>query len=538
VTDNRSRIPKVVALPAPDELRRMPLTPVDGFVLSRVDGRSSEDDLVTATGLAPDQVRASLDRLAGLSLVSLGDSPARSGVRQSVNEPRPVTPVTPAGRASAAQSGTRMVVENVATPPTAAPAVTPTVTATGAGAAAGVDLTPEEQLRILDVHVRLDTIDHYALLGVSRAAERKEIKRAYYERAALFHPDRYFRRNVGTFKAKLEAVFAKVTLAHDVLTDKVQRAEYDTYLGDVARARDLEARVEQAEATVREAEAAASAAPAPPPSGASSPAERLVTPVTNASHPISSIPAAAPISSSRPGEPRRPSRPIAPIDPRARRDLLAKHLIGGRTAPSIPGAPLAAAPPASDPDALRRHFDQRKADVVRAQALRHKSAGDQALAAGDMIAAASSYRAALTFLPNDAELVRLHDAAQKDSFDALAETYRKQGSYEEKSGRWPDAAKSWLKLADLVPKDAEAQERAGNAILQAKGSLHDAATYAQRAVTLQPENARYRTLLATIYLEAGLLKNARREIDAAEQIAPGDVIIAALAKRLANATGR
>ena len=509
MAENRPRIPKVIAKPAPHELRRMPLTPVDGFVLSRVDGQASEDDIVLETGLPVDQVRASLDRLASLSLVSLGEAPTRHSAMQARGEPEATRTPGPAAPPPA-QSGTRSV-------------ATPSI--------ADLDLTDEEQQRINDVHAMLDTSDHYALLGVARDAVRKDIKRAYYERASAYHPDRYFRRKVGTFKGKLEAIFGRVTLAHDVLTDKVQRAEYDTYLADVARVRELEARVElDVHATRSERPPASSPSPSP-----SSPSP---SPAPSRTPPPPSAPSASTnaVVTPTPGEIRRPSRPSAPIDPRARRDLLAKHLIGGRMPPAPSVAPPAQAAPA-DPDALRRHFDQRKADVARAQGLRHKTAGDLAMTHGDVLAAASSYRSALTFLPDDPELVRLHREAQHASATALAETYRKQGAYEEKSGRWPAAANSWTKLADLVPKDAHAQERAGNAILQAKGSLHDAATYAQRAVTIEPKNAEYRKLLATIYLEAGLMKNARRELDAAEQIAPGDVSIAVLAKRLANATG-
>ncbi len=474
----------------------MPLTPVDGFVLSRVDGESSEGDIMIATGLSGDQVRNSLERLVSLSLVSLVDAPARNSgtVATSGATPRPAAPAP------------------ATAPPTPVVTLTLTLTRPLPGTVPDLDLSGEDQLRILAIHGEIDTADHYALLGAARDAVRKDIKRAYYERAAAYHPDRYFRRNVGPFKAKLEAVFGAVTLAHDVLTDKVKRAEYDTYLADVARARELEARVEQAGVPVPVPEEAAS----PPPT-------------------VSGIIAVTPAIAA----PNRPSRPSAPIDARARRDLLAKHLTGGR-APPAPAT--ASAPPPStqggDPDALRRHFDQRKADVARAQALRHKSAGDQAMASGDIVAAVRSYRSALQFLPEDPELQRLHAETQLASVTALADTYRKQANYEEKSARWSDAAVSWTKLANLLPNDTQAHERAGNAILQAKGSLHDAATYAQRAVALEPGNAEYRKLLATIYLEAGLLKNARRELDAAEQITPGDVSIAALSKRLASATGR
>mgnify|MGYP003338887439 CR=1 FL=1 len=53
------------------------------------------------------------------------------------------------------------------------------------------------------------------------------MKKAYYVAAPEFHPDRYFGKNLGSFKAKMEAVFARITLAHDVLTARERRVEYD-----------------------------------------------------------------------------------------------------------------------------------------------------------------------------------------------------------------------------------------------------------------------------------------------------------------------
>ena len=40
---------------------------------------------------------------------------------------------------------------------------------------------------------------------------------AYFELAAHFHPDKYFNKNLGTFKSKMEMLFTRVTEAHVVL---------------------------------------------------------------------------------------------------------------------------------------------------------------------------------------------------------------------------------------------------------------------------------------------------------------------------------
>lgn len=62
--------------------------------------------------------------------------------------------------------------------------------------------------------------DHYSALGVSSAATLAEIKTAYRQQAALYHPD----RNPAEGAA---ARFRSVQEAYDVLSDATRRAAYD-----------------------------------------------------------------------------------------------------------------------------------------------------------------------------------------------------------------------------------------------------------------------------------------------------------------------
>ena len=62
-----SRLPKPVS---GCDIRSLPLTPADAFLLSRVDGTATEHDLALCTGLPPEQVVAMLDRLAALGIFS------------------------------------------------------------------------------------------------------------------------------------------------------------------------------------------------------------------------------------------------------------------------------------------------------------------------------------------------------------------------------------------------------------------------------------------------------------------------------------
>ena len=71
----------------------------------------------------------------------------------------------------------------------------------------------------------------------------------------------------------MEAIFGRSTLAHDTLTSKEQRTEYDTYLDEQRRARSIEDLMADAMAEVsaprrrsrREASEFPPAAPEPPP---------------------------------------------------------------------------------------------------------------------------------------------------------------------------------------------------------------------------------------------------------------------------------
>ena len=65
--------------------------------------------------------------------------------------------------------------------------------------------------------------DFYERLGLSRAADTEEIKRAYRKLALRYHPD----RNDGSKAA--EERFKEVTQAYEVLRDPEKRAVYDRY---------------------------------------------------------------------------------------------------------------------------------------------------------------------------------------------------------------------------------------------------------------------------------------------------------------------
>lgn len=74
--------------------------------------------------------------------------------------------------------------------------------------------------------------DYYAILGVNRDTDQKEIKRAFRKKARESHPD------VNRDDPNAEATFKDINEAYEVLSDTEKRAMYDRYGADWQRYRD------------------------------------------------------------------------------------------------------------------------------------------------------------------------------------------------------------------------------------------------------------------------------------------------------------
>lgn len=68
--------------------------------------------------------------------------------------------------------------------------------------------------------------DYYTVLGVSKSAKDKEIKKAYRKLALQYHPDKV---KEGEDKEAAENIFVKVSEAYSVLSDQKKRKIYDKY---------------------------------------------------------------------------------------------------------------------------------------------------------------------------------------------------------------------------------------------------------------------------------------------------------------------
>jgi curved DNA-binding protein CbpA len=561
VLDAESLIPRVCGNVDADRVRAMPLAPTDGFVLSRVDGTSSVGDLAQAMGLHVDEVFASLLKLESLRLVELPKSrksskPPRASRPDEEAKTRAPTARTAPGRSPQPVNRISPPPRRPSPPPRAAPRAPAPVAAPAPAAVPfaplpNLDLSPEHQQQIATIFAQLDVLDHYALLGVARTADKKAIKRSYFELTGKFHPDRFFRKEIGPFKSHMEAIFRRMTEAHDALTDGTRRADYDVYLGSVEKTRGIEQMVAETAAEMRRAEQRSgdSSIPTPPPApvAAAVPAPPRSAPRVD---PPRSEPRASFDRETPAPDPSKASNLVGvgtihtlQPDERARREALARRLTGNRASSGQPtpqqapqamtqGPMMGFAKAEAAVDSLKRRYEDKVATARTGQGRKYMETGLAALEKGDVVSAANALRVALTFDGENPELKAAYDKAQRASDKLLGEQYLKQADYEEKAGKWAEAARSWRRVARAREDDAKAHERAAHCLVKAAGNLHDAAALAQCAAKLAPKDASVRVTLANVYLAAGLTLNARRELETAAQLAPNDATIASLLKRI------
>jgi tetratricopeptide (TPR) repeat protein len=89
-----------------------------------------------------------------------------------------------------------------------------------------VDLDPDRRKQILFAEASLASWSHWDALGLEWNAPPEAVKAAYLEQVKVFHPDRYAGKKLGSFRARLEKVFRRITEARDVLSDEARRRDY------------------------------------------------------------------------------------------------------------------------------------------------------------------------------------------------------------------------------------------------------------------------------------------------------------------------
>lgn len=177
---------QILALAAQEQSLSGNLTAAEGYLLSRIDGATPWRLLREIGGIPPAEVDACLTRWVEEGRIH-------------------VVPKSGQERVSAGRH--------------ARPGSTPSTPSIDDGLLdERLDLGLPAQRRILEFEACLDR-SYHELLGVERGADPRVVKRAYFKLSKEFHPDRYFRREIGHYFQRLERIFKKVLEAHEILSD-------------------------------------------------------------------------------------------------------------------------------------------------------------------------------------------------------------------------------------------------------------------------------------------------------------------------------
>jgi tetratricopeptide (TPR) repeat protein len=503
------------------DVRQLPIGPEEAFVLSRVDGNSTAHEISYATSFTDEMVSRCLKRLESLGAIDYGEDS-----RSQTKTPNPTNTPVHAGSEQPPDVAT-------GTAASAEPSNVPPYDIAELDAAA--DLETSRKQAILELYYRLDTQDNYQLLGIPRNADRRAVKAAYYEKVRTFHPDRYFGKDLGPFRGKLEECFARLTAAHDTLATVARREEYDGYLAQQARVEELERALSQT-VTIDDLDLLEqrlistfkSPSPTNPQQSSKTPSEPLGV----------SFAACEAVIEVADVHPRTPVPKMSDED---RKRFLARKLQVSSASLRAPPRQSSSGPSPSPPppsreqiaEQLRRQLGTAKREEQQRQLVNHLAAADAAMTANDPVAASNSLRVAQALAPTDPGIAERLAKTQALASLTLSDTYLRQAEYEEKSGRFDAAARSYERAARGRPSP-QLWESAARCLLAASGDLRSAGEFARMSIAMDPERAASHLILGRVFLAARMRSSAVAELERARRLDPNNDTVANLLKRIAN----
>jgi curved DNA-binding protein CbpA len=84
-----------------------------------------------------------------------------------------------------------------------------------------VDLPLDRKREILAREALLAR-DDWTVLGLKPGASAEAVQAAYFEASKVFHPDRYYGKNLGSYRARLDRIFHRLSEAHQALSEALK----------------------------------------------------------------------------------------------------------------------------------------------------------------------------------------------------------------------------------------------------------------------------------------------------------------------------
>jgi tetratricopeptide (TPR) repeat protein len=193
---------QIFVLAADCDSTQLRLTAAEGYLLSRIDGTTPWRLLREMGGIPASDVDACLERWLEQGILAVVGDEGGSGAKRAPVEAVPDPEDAAASEVDAA----------------AAPESTFVPRIDESAFEEGLDIDLATQRRVLEFEASLGR-PYHELLGVAKGSDPKVVKRAYFTLSKEFHPDRYFRREIGGFGARLDRIFKKVLEAYEMLSD-------------------------------------------------------------------------------------------------------------------------------------------------------------------------------------------------------------------------------------------------------------------------------------------------------------------------------
>jgi len=228
-------------------VQKLTLSPIDGFLLSRIDGVMSAREIFQITPLPEEDVERSLFALLCTGTVEYvprtGTWRSRAAAQRegqaTLQGATPPPPGPPAATAPpAAPPAPAPAPERGASPGPGSgshTAQSPTTKSEAARALkeeaereeAARRATEARRKEIVDAFDSLQGRDHFEVLGIERKATETDVKEAYFRLARRFHPDTPLEPALHDLRAKRENVFLRLGAAYETLRNPQSRAQYE-----------------------------------------------------------------------------------------------------------------------------------------------------------------------------------------------------------------------------------------------------------------------------------------------------------------------
>ena len=214
------------------------LTQEEKDLLETIDGKTSSNELVRSMGVIPEFFWKSLYLFYCLGLIDIKEAEEEVIEKKEKLKKAPVRKRKKARKKAApkkkADEEAKVEEEEKVTEEVGEEEIKPSVE---------IDEKLKERISELEtLKNRIPELDFYQILNVSRTASQEEIKKAYFELARKYHPDRFDRDSTAEAREMIEEVFGSITSAFQILINEEEKQRYDAKLAKPAEpdAKELE----------------------------------------------------------------------------------------------------------------------------------------------------------------------------------------------------------------------------------------------------------------------------------------------------------